>query len=202
MPASDFDGWLLGLSPDQPIRRIPSPFFNARPEGQTIRLLVVHGISLPEGEYGGTAIEDLFLGRLNPDAHPSFEDLRGLEVSSHFLIDRQGVCTQFVSVFDRAWHAGRSSFLGQDNCNDFSVGIELEGCDREAYAPVQIERLAQLCGVLHRHCPTLKVLTGHSDIAPGRKTDPGPFFDWGGLASEIAAQAPEIQLFRLETSGK
>lgn len=204
MQASDAAGWLGRLPPTADaeltlVRRLDSPFFNARPEGVPIRLLVVHGISLPEGEFGGPHVASLFLGRLDINAHPSFEGLRGVEVSAHFLIDRLGVCTQFVSIFDRAWHAGQSSFLGQTNCNDFSVGVELEGCDDQAYAPVQIDRLVQLCRCLSEASPSLRAVTGHSDIAPGRKTDPGPLFDWAGLQEKLAREAPEMQLFRGET---
>jgi AmpD protein len=176
MPRIDPQGWLAGC------RHAPSPHFDARPEGVTADLLVIHNISLPAGVFGGTEIEDLFLGRLDCERHPSFGDLRGLRVSAHFLIRRDGEVLQFVSVADRAWHAGVSVFQGRPACNDFSIGVELEGCDTVPFAAIQMTRLAELAVDLAAEIPGLRWMAGHSDIAPGRKTDPGPFFDWQDLA--------------------
>ncbi len=167
----DADGWC------NQAERIPSPNFDARPEGADISLLVIHNISLPPGQFGGPFIADLFGNRLDCDAHPYFDQLRTLRVSAHFLIRRDGTVLQFVSVKNRAWHAGISSHAGRERCNDFSIGIELEGTDFEAFAPVQYETLAGLTQALRIACP-LSDVAGHEHIAPGRKTDPGPFFDW------------------------
>ncbi len=168
------DGWLLRA------RALPSPNFGPRPAGATIDLLVVHSISLPPGRYGGSEIEQLFCNRLDWDAHPYFDGLRGLEVSSHFLIRRDGALLQFVSCDRRAWHAGRSSWRGRENCNDNSIGIELEGLEYETFEPAQYEALARLCQELARHYPIAHV-AGHEHVAPGRKFDPGPGFDWEAL---------------------
>lgn len=158
--------------------KTPSPFYNERPD-VPIDLLVIHNISLPAGEFGLPYIEALFTGCLDCACHPDFADLEGVEVSSHFLIDRQGNLQQFVSVDDRAWHAGVSCYDGVENCNDYSIGIELEGCDDKPFAEEQYQALARLSRDLMRAYPiTPERITGHSDIAPGRKTDPGPFFDW------------------------
>lgn len=161
-------------------RRCPSPNFNARPAAGDIRLLVIHNISLPAGEFGNGNIEALFQNNLDCAAHPSFESLRGLEVSAHALIRREGEVVQFVAFDERAWHAGKSSFNGEENCNDFSIGIELEGCDDLPYTDAQYRSLQELTAYLFEHYPELNSerLVGHSDIAPGRKTDPGPAFDW------------------------
>ena len=142
-------------------------------------LLVIHCISLPEGRYGNGNIEALFCGRLDCDADPSFESLRGLRVSAHFVIAREGSVTQFVDLNARAWHAGQSVFQGRTGCNDFSIGIELEGCVNDDYAPQQIEALVFLCDEVIKKFPSVAWVAGHSDIAPGRKTDPGPRFPWG-----------------------
>lgn len=173
-------GWIEG------IKRVESPNFNARPEGG-VSLLVIHGISLPPGEYGGSAIEELFSNQLDCDAHPYFDqNLRDLKVSSHFLIRRDGEIIQFVSTNDRAWHAGRSEFEGRAECNDFSIGIELEGVDDQAYEPLQYSALIALTALLQNAYPLIADdrITGHEHIAPGRKTDPGEAFDWGFYLGE------------------
>ncbi len=168
------DGWLAGA------RRCASPNCNERPDPADVSLLVIHNISLPPGEYGTGCVQEFFCNQLDCDSHPFFDEIRGLEVSSHLLIERDGSCTQFVSFDARAWHAGVSEFCGRDNCNDFSIGIELEGCDTEAYTDAQYQSLAAVTGELMRTYPLITPdrITGHSDIAPGRKTDPGPAFDW------------------------
>jgi AmpD protein len=183
-PALDLDpatGWC------KTARRCPSPNFNARPAGVCIDLLVIHGISLPAGHYGGPFIEALFLNQLDPHAHVSFTSLGDLRVSAHFLIRRDGALVQFVSTQDRAWHAGVSSFEGRGGCNDFSIGIELEGCDDEPYTSLQYERLIELTRVLCATYPeiTPQRIVGHCDIAPGRKTDPGARFDWSGYQAGL-----------------
>ena len=156
---------------------VPSPNCDERPPGTGIELLVIHNISLPPGVFGGDAVIDQFLNRLDPAAHPYYAGIAGLRVSAHFLIRRDGSLLQFVSCDRRAWHAGQSSWCGRERCNDFSVGIELEGSDETAFADVQYERLGRLASVLHARYP-IAASVGHSDIAPGRKTDPGPYFDW------------------------
>ena len=148
-----------------------------RPLGMIVDLLVIHNISLPLAEFNGSFILDLFQNQLDCDAHPSFDSLRGVQVSSHFLIRRDGKLYQFVSTAARAWHAGKSQFQGRDNCNDYSIGIELEGCDTCAFTDVQYASLASLTACLNAYYP-LRHIAGHQDIAPGRKTDPGPYFDW------------------------
>ncbi len=170
----DTEHWLPGT------RHVHSANCNARPEGAEISLLVIHNISLPAGEFGGDSIEQLFTNCLDCDAHPSFDDLRGLEVSSHCLINREGEITQFVPFSQRAWHAGESSFQGQPNCNDFSIGIELEGTDDCPYTEQQYQALQTLTRQIMAAYPaiTLDRIVGHCDIAPGRKTDPGASFDW------------------------
>jgi AmpD protein len=174
------DGWAHGA------RVLPSPNFEARPAGAVPTLIVVHNISLPPGEFGGTAIADLFLNRLDCDAHPYYDaHLRGLRVSSHFVIRRDGALEQFVSCAERAWHAGASSFFGRERCNDFSIGIELEGDDASAFDAAQYETLAALVRALCARYP-IEALAGHSDIAPGRKTDPGPHFEWARLQRDTA----------------
>ena len=161
-------------------RHVPSPNCNARPIGVQVDLLVVHNISLPPGQFGGDHITALFTNTLDPDGHPFFKDIAGLEVSAHFLIRRDGECLQFVSTEERAWHAGQSAWCGRQNCNDFSIGIELEGTDTVDYTEAQYAQLCQLVRRLQHRYPRLKdgAIVGHSDIAPGRKTDPGPAFDW------------------------
>ncbi|MEJ7138544.1 1,6-anhydro-N-acetylmuramyl-L-alanine amidase AmpD [Amphibiibacter pelophylacis] len=163
-----------------PARAIPSPNFGPRPAGGQIDLAVIHSISLPPGEYGGPYIAQLFTNQLNPDAHPYFGPLRNLQVSAHFVIRRDGQALQFVSVNDRAWHAGASHWQGRDNCNDHSIGIEMEGLEGELFEPVQYEVLVRLLLAINRQWP-LESLAGHEHIAPGRKLDPGPGFDWHGL---------------------
>ena len=141
---------------------------------------MVHGISLPPGQFGSGDIEALFTNRLDPTAHPYFAEVAHLEVSAHFLIRRTGEVVQFVSTDERAWHAGVSSWCGREHCNDFSIGIELEGTDDAPYEDPQYEALAALISLLRKHYPSIRsdAIVGHSDIAPGRKTDPGPAFDW------------------------
>lgn len=166
----DADGWLDSA------RRVLSPNCDARPEGE-VSLVVVHNISLPPGEFGGPHIEALFQNRLDPDLHPYFATIQGLRVSAHFLIRRDGELVQFVPCALRAWHAGQSNWQGRERCNDFSLGIELEGADDQSFEAVQYQCLNELLVVLRRHYP-IEAVTGHSDIAPGRKTDPGPCFEW------------------------
>jgi len=157
--------------------QVPSPNCDDRPEGTAVILLVVHGISLPPGQFGGPGIVELFTNRLDPDAHPYYAQVANLKVSSHFLIRRDGALTQFVPCAKRAWHAGTSSWRGRADCNDFSVGVELEGTDDVPYEAAQYTMLARLARALRRRYPIAEV-AGHSDVAPGRKTDPGPAFDW------------------------
>jgi AmpD protein len=164
-----------GLACGVPFRE--SPNSDDRPPDALIDLLVIHAISLPPGEFGGTAIDDLFLNRLNCGAHPYFAGLKGLRVSAHFVVYRQGGLAQFVRCHRRAWHAGVSSWEGRPRCNDYSIGIELEGCDDIAFEDAQYETLAALTRGLRRNYPIASVV-GHSDIAPARKTDPGALFDW------------------------
>ncbi len=170
-----------------PARHCPSPNHGPRPAGTPIDLLVIHAISLPPGEFGGGWIDALFTNRLDPGAHPAFAPIADLHVSAHLLIDRQGSVTQYVPFQRRAWHAGRSSFAGRCECNDFSVGIELEGDDRTPFEEAQYDALSRVVRALRHRYPRITPdrIVGHSDIAPGRKTDPGPAFDWqrllGGL---------------------
>lgn len=154
-----------------------SPNFGPRPPQAHIDLIVVHSISLPPGQYAGDAVQQLFTNRLDWQAHPYYEQIRGLQVSSHFYIRRSGELWQFVSCDDRAWHAGRSRYRGRDNCNDDSVGVELEGLEGETFEPAQYETLARVCRALAGRYPIAHV-AGHEHIAPGRKHDPGPGFDW------------------------
>jgi AmpD protein len=165
------DGWC------RDVIRTESPNFDLRPEGTKVDLLVVHNISLPPGQYGASYIEDFFANRLDHDAHQYFDHLRGVRVSAHFLVRRDGAALQFVSTDRRAWHAGASSFRGRERCNDFSIGVELEGSDFEAFTERQYDTLAALTCALQQHYRFTDV-AGHQHIAPGRKTDPGPFFDW------------------------
>ena len=167
-----------------PAVQCPSPNFDRRPPGCRVELIVIHSISLPPGEYGTRCVSDFFLNRLDHDAHPYFDQIRELTVSSHLLIERDGALTQFVSINDRAWHAGQSEFCGRIRCNDFSVGIELEGTDDTPYEDSQYDCLNAVIQALRRAYPSLRdaPVVGHSDIAPGRKTDPGPGFDWARLA--------------------
>ena len=160
--------------------RLDSPNFGPRPEQACIDLVVVHSISLPPGQYGGNAVQALFTNHLDWNAHPYYQQICGLEVSSHFYIRRDGELWQFVSCDDRAWHAGRSHYRGRDNCNDDSIGIELEGLEGETFEPAQYTALAALCQALARRYPIAHV-AGHEHVAPGRKQDPGPGFDWPRL---------------------
>ena len=187
----DADGFLTSA------RQCPSPNCDERPEGVTPVLLVVHGISLPPGEFGGPEIEQLFCNRLDWDAHPYFGQIRGLEVSSHVLIRRDGEVVQFVPFGKRAWHAGQSVFRGRSRCNDFSIGVELEGVDDSPYTDAQYVALSALVQGLFERYPALnaRLVAGHCDISPGRKSDPGPAFDWmrlyDSLQDQRAPDAPE-----------
>lgn len=183
-PAWSIDdaGWVQGL-----VHR-PSPHRDARPADAAIELVVMHNISLPPGQFGGGQIEALFAGRLDPTLDPYFESIAGLRVSAHFLVARDGLVTQFVACGDRAWHAGVSSFAGRSCCNDFSIGIELEGTDFCTFEPAQYAAAAALLDLLAQRYP-ITAVAGHSDIAPGRKTDPGPCFDWQRLR-QLAAGSP------------
>ena len=175
-------GWIDGVD------RVPSPNCDARPPGCELELIVVHGISLPPGEFGGPWIDRLFANELPADRHPYFATVCDLRVSAHVLISRGGELTQYVAFTDRAWHAGESIHRGREWCNDFSVGIELEGADDIPYARAQYRALAELIGALRRTWPSLGAaeIVGHCDIAPGRKTDPGPSFDWSRLERLLA----------------
>ena len=172
------DGWLDG------IRRVESPNCDDRPADTEVSLLIVHSISLPPGEYGGDAIERFFTNRLDPGAHPYFQEIAGMRVSAHFLVRRDGELVQFVPTLKRAWHAGVSSWRGRSACNDFSVGVELEGTDDSVFDEAQYRSLEQLVGRLRPALP-LRDIAAHSDVAPGRKTDPGPGFDWPRLLSDL-----------------
>jgi N-acetyl-anhydromuramoyl-L-alanine amidase len=181
------------IAPAARIRRTPSAHFDQRPPGSPIDTLVVHNISLPAGVYGGDQIQALFQGELDTTQEAAFADLKGLRVSSHFLIRRDGELLQFVSTHDRAWHAGESFFQGRTRCNDFSIGIELEGCDTDPFEPVQITQLISLAQCLVRHHPALAWIVGHSDIAPNRKTDPGPHFPWTKVLTQMRALGLALQ---------
>jgi AmpD protein len=167
-------------------RRVASPNRDARPADEVVSLLLLHSISLPPGEYGGLAVEDLFNDCLDCDAHPWFGQLRGLRVSAHFLVRRDGEVVQFVETGARAWHAGVSRWRGRERCNDFSIGVELEGTDDSPFADAQYESLAALVRALRARLP-LTDLAAHSDVAPGRKTDPGTQFDWPRLLASLSA---------------
>jgi AmpD protein len=170
------------------VRQVLSPHFDERPSGVATDLIIVHGISLPPGEYGGPWIDRLFTGCLPPDVHPYFHEIAGRRVSAHALVRRTGAIVQYVPFGKRAWHAGVSEYQGRNACNDFSIGIELEGSDEEAYAAEQYAALTELIGALLASYPALsrERIVGHSDVAPGRKTDPGPSFDWARLRAGIA----------------
>jgi len=167
----DATGWASGM------RRIASPNCDARPHGTAIELLVIHNISLPPGEFGGEAIAQLFTNTLDTEAHPYYAQLQGVRVSAHFLIRRNGEIVQFVPCSKRAWHAGASLWQGRSGCNDFSIGVELEGSDHVPFSDPQYTALVRLTRRLQRIYP-IRALAGHADIAPGRKTDPGPCFEW------------------------
>lgn len=177
----DGDGWLRSA------RRVVSPNSDERPDPADISLLVIHAISLPPDRFGGPWIDRLFTNTLDPQAHPYFAGLRDLRVSAHLLIRRRGGVVQYVPFGRRAWHAGVSHFDGRDRCNDFSIGIELEGCDTRPFTDLQYRRLAAVTQALLGRYPRLRPgrIVGHSDIAPGRKTDPGPHFDWARYRAAI-----------------
>jgi len=170
-------------------RQIASPNFDSRPAGVETDLIVVHGISLPPGEFGGPWIDRLFTNTLPPQQHPYFAEVAPLRVSSHLVLDRDGKVTQYVRFTDRAWHAGKSVYKQREACNDYSVGVELEGTDTLPYAAAQYGALAEVVAALCAAHPRLSArrLVGHSDIAPGRKTDPGPAFDWPRARRLIAS---------------
>jgi len=178
-------GWMRAT------RRVPSPNFDSRPGGILPELILVHGISLPPDEFGGPWIDRLFTNALAPDQHPYFEKIKDLRVSSHLLIRRDGEPVQYVPFHERAWHAGASSYQGRERCNDFSVGIELEGADETPYEPAQYRVLSAVILALCEAYPSLSLtrIAGHSDVAPGRKTDPGPAFDWQRLYALLRATA-------------
>lgn len=188
----DDEGWLIEAE------RCPSPNFDERPQDTAISLLVIHNISLPPRQFGGHYVQDLFMNQLDCDAHPYFDQLRNLHVSSHFFIQRDGKVVQCVSAEKRAWHAGVSEFNGKSRCNDFSIGIELEGSDFDPFMDAQYQSLILLTQVLVRQYPILDIV-GHEDIAPVRKTDPGPFFDWKGFQEALSQsvvqseQAPQLR---------
>ena len=177
------NGWLSDVT------RVLSPHCDDRPENEAPSLLVIHNISLPPGEFGGPYINQLFTATLNPDEHPYFQDICHLRVSAHCLIRRDGEIVQYVPFQRRAWHAGVSRFAGRERCNDFSIGIEQEGTDTLPFTAPQYQQLAQVTRLLLRAYPiTPQRITGHSDIAPGRKTDPGPAFDWAHYRHLIQAR--------------
>ncbi len=178
-------GWWSGA------QRRASPNFGPRPAGSAITLVVVHSISLPPGAYGGPDVERLFTNTLDCDAHPYYDRLRGVEVSAHFFLRRDGGLLQFVSCDERAWHAGRSCWRGRAGCNDWSIGIELEGLEGQRFEPVQYRRLAELLRALAR-CYPIEEVVGHEHVAPGRKADPGPGFDWARLARALRRRRPVL----------
>jgi AmpD protein len=196
LPALEIDA-AAGLM--RGVRQIESPNFDARPPGVRPELIVVHGISLPPGAYGGPWIDQLFTNTLAADAHPYFAEVAGLRVSSHLLVRRDGEITQYVRFTDRAWHAGKSCYRGREACNDFSIGVELEGTDTAPYEDVQYRVLANVVAALCSAYPELSTerLAGHSDIAPGRKTDPGPSFEW-----PRARRLIELACRRARTAGR
>jgi len=176
----DDKGWL------QTVEVIQSPNYDVRPDNTKIKLIVIHGISLPPAEFGGGFIQQFFCNQLDANAHDYFAGICDMQVSAHCLIERDGNIVQFVSFLDRAWHAGISSWRGEPDCNNYSIGIELEGTDDLAYTGLQYERLTALVAALRSDFSTIEkdAICGHSDIAPGRKTDPGPAFDWSRLVIE------------------
>ena len=180
-------GWISG------VQHCFSPNYDDRPENTEIDLLVIHGISLPPGQYGGDYIDQLFTNVLNPEEHPYFQDISDLRVSTHLLIRRTGEVVQYVPLSKRAWHAGVSEFQGRNCCNDFSIGIELEGCDGIPYEEAQYLSLQQLTELVMEHWPGISKdrLVGHCDIAPGRKTDPGIAFDWNKYGNSIKRNSPD-----------
>jgi AmpD protein len=187
MPAIDKDTGLLTSA-----RQCPSPNHDERSDTDDMSLIVIHNISLPPNEYGGNGIDQLFTNTIDKDEHPFYEEIHELRVSSHLLIRRDGGYVQYVPFHKRAWHAGVSQFLGRDVCNDFSVGIEMEGTDLEAFTDEQYTALNQVILSLLATYPNLKAdaITGHEHIALGRKTDPGPFFKWGNLSDQLGVDLP------------
>jgi AmpD protein len=178
------EGWY------SPAKRLDSPNFERRPNDTAIDLLVIHSISLPPGKFGNGNVHRLFTNQLDWNGHPYFESLRGLKVSAHFFVTRMGELWQFVSCDARAWHAGTSTYCGRDNCNDYSIGIELEGLEGDRFDPRQYASLAMLCRAIACNYPVRHV-AGHEHIAPGRKCDPGPGFDWALLKNQLAASGLE-----------
>ena len=187
----DADGWVPAA------RRVPSPNFDARPEGMPLDVVVIHNISLPPGQFGTGDIEAFFQNRLDATRHPFFETIRDVRVSAHFLITREGELVQFVACTQRAWHAGQSDYCGRQRCNDFSIGIEIEGSDDLPFTPAQYHTAAALVAALRVAYP-IGGLAGHSDIAPGRKTDPGPHFDWDRFAT-LARVPAELLPYRRQS---
>lgn len=190
-PAADFT---IAAGRLTPVNWVASPNFNQRPPDTQINAIIIHNISLPPDEFeqtdakGNHYVEALFTNTLDWEAHPYFKTIEGMEVSAHLFIQRDGRVTQFVNFAERAWHAGRSSYLAQPECNDYSIGIELEGSDFQAFTEAQYATLAPIIAAIYQAYPqTRRHLTGHSDIAPGRKTDPGPFFDWAKLRESVSA---------------
>ncbi|ALE22899.1 TPA: 1,6-anhydro-N-acetylmuramyl-L-alanine amidase AmpD [Proteus mirabilis] len=174
-------GWLTG------VKHVPSPNYDNRPEGEIPSLLIIHNISLPPGQFGGPYIDQLFTNTLAVDDHPFFNEIAHLRVSAHCLIRRDGEIVQYVPFTARAWHAGVSFYKGREKCNDFSIGIELEGTDECDFTPLQYQQLSTLTQQLIEHYPGIKEnITGHSDVAPGRKTDPGPHFNWSYYRALLA----------------
>ena len=181
--------WLHGWW--TPARHVPSPNCGPRPAGAAVSLAVVHSISLPPGMYRGDAVQRLFTNRLDWDADPYYQSIRGLQVSAHFFVRRQGRVIQFVSCEQRAWHAGVSSWRGRENCNDWSIGIELEGLEGQPFEPAQYAQLARLLHALARRYPVAETV-GHEHVAPGRKADPGPGFDWARLRGLLQGCRPRL----------
>ena len=178
------NGWLVEA------RQVPSPHFDCRPDNELPSLLVIHNISLPPGEFGGPWIDALFTGTLDPHAHPFFAHIAHLRVSAHCLIRRDGEIVQYVPFDKRAWHAGVSAWHGRERCNDFAIGIELEGTDNQSYTEAQYQQLAAVTRTVIELYPAIADnMTGHSDIAPERKTDPGPAFDWAKFRSQVTGSS-------------
>lgn len=185
MSTTTCSGWL------ESVRQCPSPNQDERPATCEVDLLVIHNISLPPDQYGGPWIDRLFLNQLPPEEHPYFAEIHQMRVSAHLLIRRDGERVQYVPLHRRAWHAGQSCFAGRERCNDFSIGIELEGSDDTPYTEAQYQALARTIREIQRLYPSISDnrITGHCDIAPGRKTDPGPAFDWQRLRQLLARSA-------------
>jgi N-acetyl-anhydromuramoyl-L-alanine amidase len=179
------EGWWAGA------RAVASPHFGPRPAGTAVTLAVLHSISLPPGEYRGDAVERLFTNRLDWDAHPYYQGIRGLKVSAHFFVRRSGRALQFVSCDQRAWHAGVSAWRGRESCNDWSIGIELEGLEGDTFEPAQMRCLVRLLQAVSRRYPLAEAV-GHEHVAPGRKVDPGPGFDWRALQRALGRGRPRL----------